>query len=616
MIQTPTSFSSDKVSLSDLLKQIDEGKLQLPDFQRGWVWDDYHIVSLLASIGQTYPIGAVMTLETGNADVRFQTRPIEGVIRQLFSPAERLILDGQQRLTSLYQALWAKQAVKTRDLRGKSVERYYYLDIDKALSHEVDLEDAIVSLPSDRKQRNFRGEVIADYSTPALEYENEMLPLNAVLHAADLTNWQIHYLQAVPGELMVKRLQRWNQLNEMLLAPMLQYLVPIIDLKKQTSKAAICQVFEKVNTGGVPLTVFELLTATFAIDDFNLRNDWNRRTSTLAEYKLLQTVSSDYFLQAVCLFASYDRRSQAAQQQVDEERLPAVTCKRRDILKLQLADYQAWADQAQAGFIKAAQFLHTQYLFSPWDIPYQTQLVPLAVFLHLLGDAANTSGGQQKIRQWYWSGVLGELYGSAVESRFAKDVVDVPQWVVVPGSAEPATVREANFYPERLLSLRSRNSAAYKGVYALLMQQNPVDFRSGKAINAHTYFDEAIDIHHVFPKDWCKSKGILAKQYDSIINKTPLSAHTNRKIGGKAPSEYLAKLRDESGGVDEAQQKIVIDSHHINYELLRTDAFNAFMNERGHELISIISRAMNKTIGSVDLIAMGQQTATNDGLDD
>ena len=101
-----TTFDSTKESLLDLLRSIREGKTQLPDFQRGWVWDDEHIRSLLASISLSYPIGAVMMLQAGNPDVRFKPRLVEGVMLANPLEPERLILDGQQRLTSLFQSLF------------------------------------------------------------------------------------------------------------------------------------------------------------------------------------------------------------------------------------------------------------------------------------------------------------------------------------------------------------------------------------------------------------------------------------------------------------------------------------------------------------------------------
>lgn len=122
---------------------------------------------------------------------------------------ERLILDGQQRLTSLFQSLLAGHVVKTRVFRGKTIHRWYYLDIKKALNSNGDREEAIVGLPEDKKTRNFRGEVIADYSTLEAECKTDMFPLPLVFDAVGLTNWQMGYLKVEPANLQ-DRLVRWN----------------------------------------------------------------------------------------------------------------------------------------------------------------------------------------------------------------------------------------------------------------------------------------------------------------------------------------------------------------------------------------------------------------------
>src|SRR3954463_5097758 len=126
-----TTFDSTKTELGKLLDEIIAGKIQLPDFQRGWVWDDEHIRSLLVSIARSFPIGAVMLLETGG-EARFQVRPVEGVALPRSQSAERLILDGQQRLTSLTQVLKLPEPVTTRDENKREIKRHYYFDISKA----------------------------------------------------------------------------------------------------------------------------------------------------------------------------------------------------------------------------------------------------------------------------------------------------------------------------------------------------------------------------------------------------------------------------------------------------------------------------------------------------
>src|SRR5579859_2715922 len=98
-------FESPDWDLGDLLKDVAVGKVQLPDFQREWKWDDERIVSLLATVTLGHPMGVVMTLEAGGDGNRFKPRLLSGVDSTATGALEQLVLDGQQRLTSLFQAL-------------------------------------------------------------------------------------------------------------------------------------------------------------------------------------------------------------------------------------------------------------------------------------------------------------------------------------------------------------------------------------------------------------------------------------------------------------------------------------------------------------------------------
>jgi len=141
-----STFKSSEPSLPDLLKDIRSGEVQLPDFQRGWVWDDDHIRSLIASISLSYPVGAIMLLQTGGDGVQFQPRPVQGVKLDGDVEPEYLILDGQQRMTSLYLSLLSGQAVSTKTSRGRGIERVYYLDIAKCLDAQEERIDAVLSI--------------------------------------------------------------------------------------------------------------------------------------------------------------------------------------------------------------------------------------------------------------------------------------------------------------------------------------------------------------------------------------------------------------------------------------------------------------------------------------
>jgi hypothetical protein len=155
----------EKELLKDLLREVEDGNAQLPEFQRGWAWPDRNITSLLASISLGYPVGTIMMLRTGD-HARFKERPVKGATPSLGARPDRLILDGQQRLTSLFQALKLDTPVRTHDVRHRPVSGWFYIDMVAALNPHADREETIQFMPQDRIVRNFRNELIRDYSTP------------------------------------------------------------------------------------------------------------------------------------------------------------------------------------------------------------------------------------------------------------------------------------------------------------------------------------------------------------------------------------------------------------------------------------------------------------------
>lgn len=591
---TLSTFDSSKEFLSDLLRELASGEIQLPDFQRGWVWDDEHIRSLIASVASAYPIGAVMMLETGG-DAKFQPRPVEGVSFNGHRPEPgRLILDGQQRLTSLFQATLLGRVVETQNAKKQRIERWYYFDMQTAVSGG-EMEDAIIGLPKARQIVNFRGEVEKDYSTRELEYQACLFPLTDVFDAAEWRRGFADYWHRAQD-----KSELFDTFEKLVLSAVAKYQIPVITLKRNTPKVAVCQVFEKVNTGGVALNAFELVTATYAADNFSLRDDWfgpkdqpGGRRGALWKDPVLKGVQETDFLQTVTLLHTLDVRDKHIAEGKPVDDAPAVSAKRVAMLNLPLQAYLKWREPATQGFLKAAKLLRLQHVYSARDLPYQTQLVPLAAALARLGTAADNDGVRKKLARWLWSGVFGELYGGAVESRFAFDLPDLLAWAS--DGPEPRTVREALFDPSRLLTLRSRLSAAYKGLHAILMRDGGLDFLSGQPITATTFEDEKIDIHHIFPKKWCEDETIPRARYDCIINKTALSARTNRIIGKKAPSVYLEQLQKQA---DMSRQRMdhVLDTHAIAPTLLRANDFDEFFEARRTALLERIAGAMGKPV--------------------
>ena len=585
-----TTYGIEKESLDGMLSEAADGSSQLPDFQRGWVWDDDRVRSLLASISLGYPIGAVMMLNAGGETIRFKQRPLEGAPASGDRMADRLILDGQQRLTSLFQSLRLDRPVLTRDQRGRQIKRWYYIDMQLALDPNGDREEAVISLPEDRQIKRFGRDVVRDYSTSEREYEAMLFPLFKVF---DSRKWRVGFERFWGYD--EAKIELWNEFDEQIVTHFEKYQVPVIELGKDTPKEAVCQVFEKVNTGGVTLTVFELLTATFAADNFQLRPDWKVREREIHSQSILSGVSNTDFVQAVTLLATLERRNAALRAGTDEDRAPGIGCKRSDMLRLGLGEYRRWADPLMKGFERAARFLHSQYLYDARFLPYGSQLIPLAAILTVLDRNWEPYLAREKLARWYWCGVLGELYGGSIETRFARDVPEVLNWIQN-GGPEPGTIYDAEFATARLLTLRTRNSAAYKGIYTLLLREGAADWMTGELSSIQNYFDESVDIHHVFPQKWCREQGIEPGRCDSIINKTPLTARTNRKIGGEAPSEYLELIASDSVPRDALDG--YLRSHLIDPDHLRSDDFDQYFSFRQSALLARVRTVMGKQIAS------------------
>ena len=587
MTAIDSTFTADEPLLSDLLSRVKNGKTQLPDFQRGWVWDDNHIRALIASITMGYPIGAVMFMETGGESVRFKPRLLEGV--ELNSPPdpEHLILDGQQRLTSLYLSLFCVKPVKTTNEKKQEIERLYYLDMHKCLDPEADRFDAVISLPPDKMLRSdFGRKIELDVSSREKEFENGLLPLHLIYDPTGYATWKAGYREHFGYD--KERSRFLDQFDTGIWLCLQKYKIPVIQLVRETPKEAVCQVFERVNTGGVALTVFELVTATFAADDFQLRKHWQERKERLDEFKVLMDIDETAFLTAVTLLASHRRYC---------SNKGAVGCKRKDILKLTLDEYKKNADPIVEGMIMAARFLARQKVFDEKSLPYQTQLIPLSAICAVLGKRFEEDPVRQRLAHWYWCGVFGELYGGANETRYALDMQNVIAWI--DGGDEPATVRDANFTPTRLLTLQTRLSAAYKGLAVQLMQVGSKDFVSGDAVELTNYFEQAVDIHHIFPKAHCIRENYKSQKWNSAVNKSPLTARTNRILGGNKPSTYVRSI-ENNFSLDPKHLDNHLLSHLINPELLRADDFDDFIRDRATRLLDLIEKCMGKSIGGRD----------------
>ena len=577
---------SHDTNLSELMREVESGKAQLPEFQRSWTWDDNRIIGILASLSQGYPMGAIMRLTYGNENVKFKYRSFEGANVNGVIP-DYLVLDGQQRLTSMFRATCCKEPVNTKNEKGKEIKRFYYLNINKCLDENEDVEDAVFSVPADRKiKENFDRDVVLDLSTSELEYAHEMFPLNIIFDSYAREDWADGYKEYYDGDQEHK--DKYKKFRTEVIETITGYKLPVITLGKDTPRDAVCKVFENVNTGGVPLTVFELVTATFATYEFDLRHDWEKCKEIIwgkneqLRTDLMQGVDETAFLTAVTLYTTYHAQTM-------------TTCKKKDVLSLSFEDYQANKDKLLEGYKMVRKFLLLQHVFRMRDLPYTTQLIPLAAICAEIGiNTFNQPQTQNILSKWFWCGIMGEMYGGANETRYANDMEDVVA-AIQGRESQNRTINSAYFSSTRLLSLQTRNSAAYKGIMALLYRDNCHDFMKGTTIDIVKSMEDNPDIHHIFPEAYCSRIGLPKEKWNSIINKTPLFAESNRQIGGEAPSKYSKRII-RAAEIDETELRKRIESHLINYDAFILDDFDSYFIDRAKAILKAIESAMGKTM--------------------
>lgn len=574
-----TSFNPIKTDIEDILSEIDKAKLQLPDFQRSWIWEDARIISLLESVSRGFPIGAILTLKSDGP--RFLCRTFEGVKEKNDKP-DTILLDGQQRLTSLYRSLFSKDPVETRDEKKKKIHRYYYADLER-ISRQADkgnFDDCFLSVNEDRKKIGQLRGVLIDLSSSDLEWKQAMFPLNITFDMTAYDDWKDGFITTrADGKDLI------NKARDTVLKNIRRYFIPVIELDANTSNEAVCTIFEKVNTGGVPLTVFELLVATYAGEGFRLLGDWlaQRERMVSSSQQLLKDIERESYLTAVLV---------VSQLKADTR----IACKRGDLLSMSKDAYLANRESVTTGFIRAAKLLHREGIIIPRDIPYPTQLPALAAVYSVLNEQeANLDPLSTKLARWLWCGIFGEQWASGVDSRTARDVPQILSWIK--GGDEPESIREAFLTEDRLLRLSSRISAAYKGVSSLIYRSGARDFRSGDPITTQMIFDNNIDIHHIFPRAACDNLGVAKLQRECIVNKTPIDAFTNRSIGGHLPTKYLKNLEENpKHNIPHERLNEILMSHNIDAAAVRSDNFNEFFNKRKEYFIGLVETLMGKKV--------------------
>jgi hypothetical protein len=500
-------------ALKDLLGEIHSRTTVLPDFQRDFVWDPSATQELIVSIANNYPAGSILRVR--DAKRVFAAREFEGAPALNGAKHTFLVLDGQQRLTSLYQAFYGVG------------EHRYYLNLGK-LKDGADFDEAIFHVRASTKW-------VKAHEEFALQAKELVLPLSLLKGGSGgFLHWLLQVTNPMQQAERTNMLDALTELNEQWIATIDDYHFPVVTLSDKTEPDALCTIFETLNRTGVKLSVFELLTARFWPQNINLRAFWDEAR---AAHPVIDDFEVDpyYVLQGISLASR-----------------KAPSCKRSDVLNLAPTDILEWWDKVVRGLATGLEILRDdcKVVQSKW-LPYQTMLPPLAAVLAKVGMPKTAEAGAQRemLKRWFWCAVFGQAYESAPNSQSARDVADLVVWLA--GGSLPESVSALRFDPNALRDVTPRQRSIYRGTICLILGAGTGarDFHTQAAITGKLMVEEGIDDHHIFPADFLeKKKGITSSHArDCVLNRTLIDRTTNQVISNRAPSDYLIEIRKTPG---------------------------------------------------------------------
>lgn len=555
-------------SLKFFLQMIHNREMALPDFQRDFVWDPFATEELIESIINNFPAGSLLRIKNGT-QLLFQPRAVQGA-PPLIKDAKPsyLILDGQQRLTSLYQAFYGVG------------EQKYYIDLS-GLEKGKDLEDCVFYMRTDDGD--------AEFGTIAQQAEKLVFPLGNVFSDGGFSGWMNKVLKERCKDIaeMLDLQKRLSELSENWIRPIEEYEFPMVTLNEETSGSAVCTIFETLNRTGVKLSVFNLLTARFWAQDLNLRRLWEQAR---VDAPVIEDFEIDpyYVLQIVGLL----------EPGTDKEGHPrAPSIKRSAILEMAVEQPRKGWSTAIAGLSAILGILRDECgVLIPGLIPYTTILIPMAaVWASQEGvKGADIGANRIKLLRWFWCSVFGQQYENAPNSQAEKDFGELKAWMG--GGHESESVASFSLESLKLRNVRPKQRAVYRGAMALILQNGALDFHKRGAITSQLIADKKnpVDDHHIFPRAFLDEQGVAPALRDCILNRTYIDRATNHRLSRRAPSDYFSEIRQKHGAQDTDD---LFRTHLLpigNDSPLLKDDFEGFLTMREKLLMDLIQK---KTLG-------------------
>ncbi len=580
----------------ELVNKIYEGKIALPEFQRSFVWSNQDIKDLLVSILNGYFIGTFLFLRRGD-EFDFEIRYFEGVdkVNSGLTPkpeekrVDKVVLDGQQRLTALFYVLYSPPEIKPK---GTYYPYRYFVKIDERLSGK-EWDDAIVlisendrirniEIKTDQNHRKYSFKELLEisgsfknllYKKEFKEYcfENGLLPFVFLRSRDKLEDWLEDYSDYLSEKgLTHEEIKVKKKKVRDLFKNWFDFKVPSLTLEGKPFYE-VAEIFERINRTGIELSVFALATAVYFKKKINLRDWWKEYyTSDMSVIRKFCSEDDEnypkYILQIMAL-------------------LQGKEVKKRVLInpKEFILDYEKWNEACKLlddALMRLENTITGYGVIRPDLLPYKPIVVTLAALLrHCKNDE-----DYKKVDVWYWSSVFTGRYAGSSDTAIKQDYDQVRGWLKN-GKEIPDVVKEAE---NRIDEMNLRNvdrGALYKAILNLMTLKHPIDFFSGQSIELVRLND-----HHIFPK----KSGIKLIHENSILNRTLIQDETNKKIWKKKPSQYLAEMEEKLGSWDKI--KTILETHLIDekcLEAMMSDNYEEFIKARERVILEEMKRKIS-----------------------
>jgi len=557
-----------RIKINQIIPNASKTKWVLPQFQRYFDWNKTNVKEFWESIFNDNYVGSFLLWETDrNPELGIQ--PILGVIKNEDDlKPESIILDGQQRITSLYYAIKSPKF----PLRGSKVPLFYYINFNSFLNKN-DTNDVI--------------EVHAQKLSKEETFNRILFPLYELeTYDSWVNDFEDFLLKQTSDPDKVRKIRRI--IDKKLRHIWEGFEIPYVTLPESMELAQVTDIFEKINTKGKLLSVFDLLIARLYKSSIELRKIWD---ATVKDYpnisRYSKTISKTpiYLLQAISLL--YEKTSSA---------------KRADILDIYKKVYDSserdfeedWADIAEY-MSKAIEKLENMRdgfgVKDEKELPFAPMIPVLTALLKLIETKENKAECYKKLNKWYWSAVFTNAYSSAADSQMTQDFKELRTWFDK-NSEIPKTILQMTkeLSTMDLRDIQAKSNAKYRGIMSLLALEGAKDFDTSQTLeNARNN-----DKDHLFPKSFKFGFG-SNKFINSILNMSWMSEDTNRKIKRfKKPSIYVKEFIKEKYQ-NEEEFKTLLKTHLINersYDYLLSDDFEKFVVEREKTIINKLKSIM------------------------